>query len=369
MQRNTSRIPHAILVSLILSSCTPSIAPTPCTADSDCDNAECVRQVCRPFECESDAECTESSVCNENACVECRQDADCELGLLCDGNLCVNTSTFDCLEDADCPSTTLCRDRRCLPSCADTADCRVGDCNDGVCSGCARDSDCGDGVCGTQSCQRSCQQDAECRPDQQCLRERCGAACGGGDVECSGMFTELAIEALASDTLLPLPRRAESGCQASGEAFAAGSCDGPDPYPRPRLCDPCLASLGGCLGTCEGGDCLCEENEDCPGGRVCAEGKCAPCMTTDECACGQFCSYGTCRDACVDDSACAAGFQCIAGQCNECGGGLSCPDGERCYADGCVEPCTTGQNCSAEGRLSICGTFEPFEESLPRQCD
>ncbi|MFT5357262.1 MAG: hypothetical protein ACI9KE_004496 [Polyangiales bacterium] len=366
MTRTNTATRYVWILALVVTGCTAS-SPR-CVLDTDCVGAMCLDGACVPVECEANADCLDDRVCNERgACVGCFEDAECDAGFSCDRTRCVSSAGVGCFEDEDCPSPTICRARRCVPLCEDGTECSSGVCTDGACDACGADTDCGEGVCEASTCRRSCEADTECRPEQRCLRGRCAAACDGYD-SCWEVLGPILADEFDAESLRTLPRYAAAGCQLSGEAFVAGVCDGADPYEGPRLCDPCLASVGGCLGACEGGDCLCEQTDDCPAGRVCVEGTCAPCQTSDECGCGQFCSYGLCRDACADDSACAPGFQCIQGQCNECGGELSCRVGG-CYQDGCVSPCIDGDDCSPAGRSSVCETFELFDEVRPRECE
>lgn len=368
MNRLAATQAYGFTLGLLVVGCISTQPAPPCSIDDDCDDARCVEGRCAPYDCDADADCAADAVCVARTCVDCREDVDCDVGLFCEEGQCLSSGALDCFEDADCPSATICRDRQCLPTCDDGSACPSGECVAGACPGCLEDSDCGDGACVEGSCRHSCEANSDCREEERCIADRCVAPCGVGARTCNLIISRL-IGASLEELSPPLPRVALSGCQISGEALVSGLCDGSDLLEKPRICDPCLASLGGCLGACEGGDCLCEDSDDCPAGRVCSAGICAPCQLTEECGCGQFCSYGLCRDGCVDDASCGPGLQCLEGRCSECGGGVSCPEGERCYEDGCVAPCVDGELCSSRGRSSLCDTYEPFEELVTRQCD
>lgn len=391
-QTLSAHSPASLCVLLTLFSLAGCTSGGPCDVHADCRYFEqCLVDTCVPLACESDEHCEEGTFCSDSECVECvadeecgdgvcasgvcnecREDADCGEGLLCDQTFCVTSGSVDCIADEDCPSAAVCRDHLCLPACASSDECD-GSCDAGACAACVVDADCGDGRCVGETCRNQCETSADCRPEQACRAQVCTVSCDDEGEVCRQLANELILDFannIEPPFPLPLPRLADSGCQISGEALVGGSlCDGEAPYQAQRVCDPCLASLGGCRGECVGGDCVCEDTADCPSGRVCDEGVCAPCQTNEQCGCGEYCSHGNCHEGCVDDSSCLEGTQCIEGRCSECGGAVTCPEGLSCYEDGCVEPCTEGDHCSPSGRLSICTTFAPFEESLPLACE
>lgn len=261
-------------------------------------------------------------------CVECLMDSDCGgTAPVCapSANVCV-----DCVSDEDCGPDFVCQDAVC------TLDCPLPygrERNaDGGCEGCASDDDCAAGVCRDDFCQVPSCADAP-DPDLYCF---------------IAAFEEL-------------PR---DGCQLHDLVlrFDLFSCGGAPMGMAPvSSCDPCYASLGGCEGCDEEGQCSCAVDADCPPPTVCDEGTCAhvDCWEDDDCACGEYCDGGLCRRECATDDDCIEG-RCHepSGRCLECLSDDDCPAGWRCYEDGCVLPCTIepcdGRRCTESGRCSDC---------------
>jgi hypothetical protein len=80
---------------------------------------------------------------------------------------------------------------------------------------------------------------------------------------------------------------------------------------------------------------LCTRGSDCPGGIVCA--------------------LGRCRTACVQNRDCPIGARCLVGSCSldvddACsGGGNACPTPLACVAGRCESTCTTSRDCPSDG--------------------
>lgn len=76
------------------------------------------------------------------------------------------------------------------------------------------------------------------------------------------------------------------------------------------------------------------------------------CRRGDEDACDtvrRLCNFECvdhrCEPRCTDDDVCPAGWQCDNGRCRECTANGHCPDGEQCVDGSCVEPCRTDVQC------------------------
>jgi hypothetical protein len=261
-----------------------------------------------------------------------------------------------CERSVGCPVGAACVDGRCDdPECADNADC-----DDALCF----EGDCRDDVCaGTDDCERG----LVCRGTPPQCSEPLDVC--GSDLDCpSGLFCKRPEGTCA--TLCD----EESDCP--GEAY----CDG-------RFCrEPCVATAecpgnrvcreGRCLESadCSGAacpvatpfvdpiDCSCRSclaDADCLGdGRRCLDGSCRFCPEQAESAatCTElgFLFDGECCVECLSDAQCTVGGEpaCVRGGCSErsgreCGGDGDCPEGQGC-SDGICRKSGSGAACALQ---------------------
>ena len=193
-------------------------------------------------QCELDVDCGDGSVCDGGIChAPCLGHGDCPGAQSCE------PATGHCLEPevcqdpADCLGLRACRhDGVCfLPQCEESSDCQVAcvdrSCADGPPVECRGDEDCPG--------QQTCVQAGACLLDEPCTRDE---DCPAGAPLCAPAHARCLV------------CRSDNDC-ATSEACRQGRC----------------LYLG-----------LCEEDEDCPGERVCAQsGECEP---AGECAGDRF---------------------------------------------------------------------------------
>ena len=115
----------------------------------------CLDDVCQPFDCLADSDCSFSETCEVNAenpglnrCVDCLSDTDC-FG----SQVCLNYQCEECGTDTHCATRDINREYYCggqqsCVECLDDLHCPVGLCsNDNNCVECETDDQCGDSVC------------------------------------------------------------------------------------------------------------------------------------------------------------------------------------------------------------------------------
>lgn len=90
----------------------------------------------------------------------------------------------------------------------------------------------------------------------------------------------------------------------------------------PCASDSDCATRGLCGATCTDGLCgpapdgSCDEDERCPQGYECADGRCVQCQHDGDCTDGRVCERGACDPPeCAADDDCDAGERCAAGRC------------------------------------------------------
>lgn len=82
----------------------------------------------------------------------------------------------------------------------------------------------------------------------------------------------------------------------------------------------------------------CTRTEDCPGGYICLNGRCAAvCENNEDCGGGEICDNGVCVPVCSHSSDCSGGEVCEDGRCVVfCVSNTDCGGGEVCKANRCV---------------------------------
>ncbi len=137
--------------------------------DSTAAGSESSSETVGPDMCEVNAECPDTSICVEGACVcitacsSCSTDADCPEGLRCEGGAC--RGGRQCSEDDQCAPAQGCIDFSCVPN----VRCEVnGDCDDGQ-------------ICSTGYCDAGseCTLHSHCPPGTYCLNDDCKDYLGG----------------------------------------------------------------------------------------------------------------------------------------------------------------------------------------------
>jgi hypothetical protein len=256
-----------------------------------------------------------------------------------------------------CPAATpVCVGTSCV-ECASNADCGVEVCSAGSCVACSEIHPCDDGLRCVGGMCSICDEDSDCEAGQTCQHGFCGAVCTVA-ADCpvdAAWFVSEAVEPASY-----------FGCRFHLEGPFLSFCDGSGLHLRGEsgtVCDPCLASLGGCGAgqACDGGNCTCSSNEDCPSPLVCRDGVCGTCAADDDCPCGHVCELGACVAGCTTDADCPGGRCDVAsGRCPDCLSDDDCAAPARCYEDGCVvscdieRDCFLGSECRDSGRCAAC---------------
>lgn len=157
----------------------------------------------------------------------------------------------------------------------------------------------------------------------------------------------------------------DGGSSADGGPTA---CQNDAQCPSGRVCeggacqDACSASNpcpGGFTQVCQSGHCRqrCLSDATCPSGQICEQLVCVPAQCAENRDCpgtGVRCKEGRCQSfvPCTSDAACPASFVCREGACEElprCLGDANCASGEICEAAHChaVPPCAEEGDCDA----------------------
>lgn len=106
----------------------------------------------------------------------------------------------------------------------------------------------------------------------------------------------------------------------------------------------------------------CMVNSDCPEG-LCADGICiVECESLSECGRLQVCNFGRCENRCFGPGTCFNGGVCVNGSCRpeECEEDQDCPEGKLCRRRLCVlpDPCETDDECE-DDEICLEGNCEP----------
>ncbi len=390
----------------------------PCRFHEDCNPDErCVKQSaedlfgeCEKFSCVHDLECRDGWVCDQEdkVCVPpCNVDEDCGPGKQCRGGHCEPLPP-ECDSDYDCIHKKICDEyKQCVrgPSCDPQAEDVASVCGENrICdeelhrcvpAGCAHDEDCESGICdpSTHECVNKVPTGGGCVDDDQCLESDicytniCHRACdpykpeegcpngylcsvvksgehlGEGIGVCrpfrngypAGVVCEsdddcevnlLCIESVCSSLCNPELPEDQWGCRDNqyctvSTSYGVGLC-------VPRPCDPednpCPDGKH-----CKDGKCVeCVTKEDCPAHNACNDYRCEPDCTITGCEDG-FCNAqtGKCESFCMPP--CKAWEECIGGVCVETHCDPPCGEGTYCYHGECkpIECVNQGEACGA----------------------
>lgn len=317
--------------------CFPSGAG-PCTADTDC--------------CDANAVCAGSTCCYPLGVNGCSTDIECCTGFCVGGTCCPNSGDGACTVNADCCNAdevcvgTAC----CFPlgvnGCSNDGECCAGFCTGGTCcpdsgnGACTVDQDCcnPDAVCvGTACCfplgANGCSNDPDCCTGP-CTGGTCCFPSGGGawtaDQECCD------ANAVCAGTTCCLPPGV-NGCSDSADCCAGPCIGGSCCFP---LGDGACSDDAQCCGL--GPGCFraaCSTAATCilanePDGTPCDDG--VNCTTSEQCTAGQ-CVAGLLIDsACPNQDLCDN--DCVQFFCNPtvgCVPGFE-PDSAPCFLQSCV---------------------------------
>lgn len=192
----------------------------------------CEADVCQPFDCLVESDCTFSETClvgdtpSLNRCVDCVGDGDC-FG----SDVCVSNECEECATDSHCfASSAFSREFYCIEN---------------SCAACVTDDHCAVGFCGVNNTCVQCTDDAMCGDDAVCVSEVC--------VECR----------VADDC------EAGFGCGSDGRCL---SCAEDTDCEAGFVCD-------GGVGLCV----QCTENSDCAMGFACFNQLCVDSATAGSC--------------------------------------------------------------------------------------
>lgn len=259
----------------------------------------------------SGAQCTTSSDCSSNLCIN----GTCSCG---SGNGC------SCHTGSTC-ATGICTNNICVEpciasggTCSTTTDCCAGyTCTSGICSNnnvtCSANSDCTSGICDNNLCQScgvtgwsGCTYDSQCCTGNNCVSGICscsstGCACGTDNSNCQSGVCDNGV--CAASCLV-------SGAQCSDSGQC---CDG----------TTCMESnnnqsISYCV-ACGNEKYTCSANSDCCS-NICVNGICS--CNTNGCACteGSSCETGVCTNGvcnCINDNqACTSNVECCSNYCN-----------------------------------------------------
>lgn len=344
---------------------------TRCQSDAECGDYLVCNQETGRCECTSDKQCNrrlepwagESFTCREGNCtLACETSADCACGSRCKRGACV----LGCKDDEDCCGTSSCKSGKCTVP---------GPAADG--SRCNEHTDCKSKICITSTYPRGL-----CTPDvvTQCKVDSCpsGTACDGvfvgwldarigvcapvceNDGDCRDGMVCSPTEASGPGFRVCKPRCGQNDvCGPGGQCSSASSvCEcGSDAW----------CKTYGTLARCEGSQCVC--TPDCRG-RECGDdgcgGECGECPNGFACtddgsctgSCGSNTPYTVCTDGhCPPNSTCEAGgrCQCNGGYVAETCDGAPCTD---CSWEWTCVPCApkcSGKQCGPDGCGGSCG--------------
>jgi len=347
----------------------------PCTDDA-CDAAKGCSFVPNSHACNDGDKCTVGDQCKGGECVPAAK-------LVCDdGNVCTADS---CDENKGCSFAAT------PGACDDGNPCTAGDkCSEGKCSGSGL-VDCDDGdVCTDDYCDPAagcdhvpntapCNDSDLCTLNDTCSDGKCtgGAALGCDDKNacttdvCSSvkgcLHTNNTIEC---DDLDPCT---EQDACSGGVCLGSVAKDCQDGNP---CTDDFCVPLAGCShannkAPCEDGN-VCTLGDKCLGG-LCNPGAAMSCddgnvCTDDACDLVKGCIHSNNKSLCDDQNACTTGDVCAGGVCLG-KGSLDCDDGNPCTKDTCLPgggckndavaaPCNDGDPCTV-GDFCVAGLCKP----------
>lgn len=328
------------------------VCTLPCEASLDCPGSACAAAADGRTYCSlDDCPCRDDEICGGGRCAvsrACLRSSDCESDEACVGGICLR----ECERGSDCEANHDCvaldgvgdhcvgGEERC--NCSPEEICIAGECR--TANPCEGDGDCANSTCVDGHCFDTCEANAECPADMECVALQRGArlvrGCAAPVCRCD------------DENAWCLPSATELGT-----CFRDDDCDRCEDIPGYQcqtLTVPVSAngeSLSRACGCKDPARCgaVCETSSDCPLelGLECAPfGRCAAvgsCRSTDDCAPLEDCMrdpradapLGTCERA---DCGCGPEASCVFAQGRpECvvGTGCSvlqaeCPDGYEC---------------------------------------
>lgn len=197
----------------------------------------------------------------------------------------------------------------------------------------------------------TCEADADCSSNEQCMHGRCERPCSTVELVAAGL--------LGADSPCPV----EDGFATCINGACANTCALDSGFCAPGY--TCLdIGLGSISGGSFGGSsdpvgvCAVECTDDsCPPGEACTEGACAPldCSAGQACPADHACFFGLCMPSCAGGQACPEGYACSAAffVCEpECF--PACAADEACFFGACTTDCSDGQECP-EGQACFFG--------------
>ncbi len=378
--------------------CVPTNNNDPCESDNVactvdlCTNGTCEHEPDGSCECEMDADCDDTNVCTDDVCEAyvcqtiantdpCATDSiDCTVDV-CSAGRCEHQpdGTCDCLIDADCDDTEVCTNDACVNyACQITNNTNACDSDNIACT----IDVCGGGVCNhnpTGSCQ--CLNAGNCNDSNACTDDDCvGYACThtNNTAPCATDGIACTVDVCSAGACTHVSQGC--GCNVPADCNDGNPCTNDDcvnfSCQITNNTDPCTTDNIACTtdvcggGICNhnpSGSCQCLNAGNCNDGNLC---------TDDDCV-DYACTHTNNTSACDTDNIACTNDICSAGGCThpptlscECTIDAECDDLNACTDNACVDyacedtnntdPCTadsidcTDDQCAA----GIC-THEP----------
>jgi hypothetical protein len=300
-----------------------------CTNDTcDSSSGNCVFKAITGCggNCQTPADCKDSNVCTDDACVNgkcafpantaaCEDGNGCTLGDVCAGGGCKSGSAKGCDDGNPCTTDACSPQTGGCSSVANTAPCDDGN----ACTA-------GD-LCGSSKCQPG--KPTVCNDGNVCTDDACDPTTG-------------ACKAVANTASCDDSNACTTGDICNGSTCKSGAvknCDDNNGCTN----DGCDTATGAC--THVANSALCNDNNACTLGDVCAASACKP-GTAKSCDDGKLCTDDSCDKvtgscvnaantaACEDGNKCTLGDKCGLGSCQP-GTAVTCDDKDACTNDSC----------------------------------
>lgn len=375
------------------------VCTLPCETTRDCPDAACaVGNDGRGYCSLADCPCRDEELCGGGLCAEtaaCLRNADCEPDEDCVNGICLRECTrgSDCRAGHDCVrlegTADYCVGGEDRCNCSPGELCIAGECR--VSSPCNGDADCGNSTCVAGHCFETCEVNADCSGETECvarildgrLVRGCSTAqchCGDEEAWCLGNSAGFGTCFL------------DENCDACGErpGYECARLDTPLRWEGEAVSRACRCEDPSVCGA------RCEQAADCPVEldlECAAFGRCAPmgsCLSTGDCDALWDCvrdpdsdtALGVCARA---DCGCGPEATCVADEgVPACvvGSGCSvleqdCPDGYECDPrlglcecrdrELCAPRCERDAEC-VPSQLCRDGVCEPVACSAPDDC-